>query len=112
MSSQDTYDDVPWELRDWTPAQYQQARGFSRWLYEKYKAEGLIRVTAYTAKMHRLTPEDRAWSDAAIRAAADTKAAKLERQRRRQQLKVAAANSAAARQKLSQKQRRTAAEKA
>jgi hypothetical protein len=103
LSSEDDLDQVPWHLRDWTPRQYCQARGISKWLFEQYKARGLIRVTYYSPKLHRLTPEDRAWSDAAIRAEAETQAAKLERQRRRQQLKVAAQRSVQSRKRSKQK---------
>ena len=94
----DEQEEIPWSERDWSTAEFCQAKGISKWFFEQLKAEGRApRLLMYGPKLFRITPQARAEWEERMRREAELKSFLMERKRRREHLRAAAAKSVAVR---------------
>jgi hypothetical protein len=110
--NRDHHDDADAQIsladRDWSPAEFCKIKKISKWKYEQLKKSGQgPHEIVYSPRMRRISPTARRVWEQRMLDLANTKAARLERQRRRQHAKEAAAKSAAAREKLSKQNKDT-----
>jgi hypothetical protein len=74
VPSQETLDAIPWDQRDWSPAQFCKFKNISPWLYGKMKREGRGPETLMNSpKLRRVTPAAHAEWEERMRAEAASK---------------------------------------